>query len=154
MSHKQRLSTPNHVVYVMQADIFTILPPLSRFYLTPLFFRGNETWGRFAKLMGGPEGEFPAPWFANRGLVPLSVPCNRGSGLWSLPSPPVRGRVKCTNCTRCVLVKARLPPLGRTGTGKEDRGPRCGWEKRQNLPTYGFFVGRFPLSFGIVAGTS
>lgn len=114
----------------------------------------GETWGRITKLMGGPEGEFPAPWFANRGLAPLSFPCNRGFGLWSLPSPPVRGRTKCTDCTLCVLVKARLPSLWRLGTGKEDRGPRCGWEKRLKLLTYGFFVGQFPSSFGIVEGTS
>lgn len=58
----------------------------------------GETWGRMTKLMGGPEGEFPAPWFANRGLVSLSLPCNRGSGLWSLPSPPV--------CLSTFTVKA------------------------------------------------
>lgn len=112
----------------------------------------GETWGRITKLMGGPAGEFPAPWFANRGLVPLSLPCNRGSGLWSLPSPPVRGRTKCTDCTLCALVKARLPSLWRLGTGKKDRGPRCGWKKRQKLLTYGFFLGHFPSLFGIVEG--
>lgn len=114
----------------------------------------GETWGRMTKLMGGPEGEFPAPWFANRGLVSLSLPCNRGSGLWSLPSPPVCGRTKCTGCTLCASVKARLPSLWRLGTGKEDRGPLCGWKKRQKLLTYGFFVGQFPSTFGIVDGTS
>lgn len=103
--------------------------------------------------MGGPTGEFPAPWFANRGLVALSVPCNRGVGSWSLPSPPVRGQIKCTVCTVCALVKARLPSLWRLGTGKEDRGPRCGWKKRLKTLTYGFFVGQFPSSFGIVEGT-
>ncbi len=123
------------------------------FLLFPQTHSG-ETWGRITKLMGGPEGEFPAPWFANRGLVPLSFPCNRGSGLWSLPSPPVRGLTKCTDCTLCVLVKARLPSLWRLGTGKEDRGPRCGWKKRLKLLTYGFFVGQFPSSLGIVEGTS
>lgn len=132
------------------------LPTLSTFYFFLLFpqTHSGETWGRITKLMGGPEGEFPAPWFANRGLVPLSFPCNRGSGLWSLPSPPVRGLTKCTDCTLCVLVKARLPSLWRLGTGKEDRGPRCGWEKRLKLLTYGFFVGQFPSSLGIVEGTS
>lgn len=43
----------------------------------------------FAKLMGGSQWEFLAPWFANRGLFPLSFRCNRGFGLWYLPSPPV-----------------------------------------------------------------
>lgn len=108
--------------------------------------------GRFTKLMGGPEGEFPAPWFANRGLVPLSFPCNRGSGLWSLPSPPVRGRIKCTDCTVCVLVKARLPSLWRLGTRKEHRGPRCGRETRIKLLTYGFFVGAFHHHLGLWKG--
>lgn len=109
----------------------------------------RETWGRITKLMGGPEGEFPALWFANRGLAPLSFPCNRGSGLWSLPSPPVRGRTKCTDCTLCVLVKARLPSLWRLGTGKEDRGPRCGWTSHLWL-----FSRTFSIITGIVEGTS
>lgn len=81
-----------------------------------------------------------------------SLPCNRGSGLWSSPSPPVRGRTKCTDCTLCALVKARLPSLWRLGTGKEDRGPRCGWKKRLKLLTYGFVLGNFPSLFGIVEG--
>lgn len=34
----------------------------------------QESWGALRGLMGGPTGEFPAPWFANRGLVALSFP--------------------------------------------------------------------------------
>lgn len=102
--------------------------------------------------MGGPEGEIPAPWFANGGLAAVSPPCNRGSGLPSLPSPPVRGRTKCIVCTLCVLVKARLPSPWRLGTGTEDRGPLRGWKTRLKLLTYGFFLGQVPSLLGIVEG--
>lgn len=123
------------------------LPLFHFFLLFPQTHSGRDLGAHYRAIMGGPEGEFPAPWFANRGLVPLSVPCNRGSGLWSLPSPPVRGRTKCTDCTLCVLVKARLPSLWRLGTGKEDRGPRCGWEKRLKTPHLWLFCRT--LSVGI-----
>lgn len=102
--------------------------------------------------MGGPEGEIPAPWFANGGLAAVSPPCNRGSGLPSLPSPPVRGRTKCTVCTLCVLVKARLPSPWRLGTGTEDRGPLRGWKTRLKLFTYGFFLGQVHHYSGLWKG--
>lgn len=112
------------------------LPSLSLWHLCLCSYLGRTRerlgwWGGIAKLMGGPEGEFPAPWFANRGLVALSLPCNRGSGLRSSASPPVRGHTKCTVCTVCAPVKARLPSLWRLATGqKGDRGPSL-WHKEE-----------------------
>lgn len=112
------------IINVTEHPACTVFP--GHYELCQSFLSWKALWrdfgGRTTKPMGGPEGEFPAPWFANRGLVHLSFPCNPCSGLWSSPSPPVRGRTKCTDCTLCVLDKARLPSLWRLGTVQEDQG--------------------------------